>query len=311
MKILYHLLYALWYALSLLPMWVHYMLADVLYFLIYYIGRYRRKVVRSNLASSFPEKSEQELRDIERGFYHFFCDYIAETVKLLTISPKNLQRRMHFINAEQLDQIAAEGQPVGIYLGHYCNWEWVTSLPLWLSPEVQCGQIYHPIENKQIDKLFLNVRQRLGATCIPMNETLRDIVRYRNAGKTVVIGYISDQVPYWQNIHHWCDFLNHDTPVLTGAERILRKLNHAVFYLDMRRVRRGYYEGELKLITREPNALPEFGVTDAYFRLLEESIRRAPAFWLWSHNRWKRTREKFNNEFEVVNGKVLHKPTAP
>ena len=99
--------------------------------------------------------------------------------------------------------------------------------------------------------------------------------------------------------------------MLTGAERILRKLNHAVFYLDMRRVRRGYYEGELKLITREPNALPEFGVTDAYFRLLEESIRRAPAFWLWSHNRWKRTREKFNNEFEVVNGKVLHKPTAP
>ena len=307
MKLLYYVISAIWYALSLLPLRVLYVLSSMLYYILYYVVRYRRKVVADNLRSSFPEKSHAEVTAIEKEFYRFFCDYIMESMKLLTISREKLKCRMKFKGVEMVEAAVGEGQSCAVYLGHCCNWEWVTSLPLWVSPQIQCGQIYHPIENKDLDLLFLKLRQRMGAVCIPMQDTLRSILKYRSENQPVVIGYISDQKPHWVNIHHWVDFLHHDTPVLTGTERIARKMNHAVFYLDVRRLRRGYHEAEFKLITRDPRSMKEFELTDIYYRMLEESICRAPAYWLWSHNRWSRTREVFNERFEVVNGTVIQK----
>lgn len=309
MKLLYYIVFAVWYVFSLLPLRIHYVLSDLLFWLLYGVVGYRKAVIRKNLRESFPEKSEEELRKIARGYYHFFCDYIVETIKMMTISKENIRRRLTFKGTELVDEIVESGQSCAVYLGHLCNWEWVTSLPLWVTPKAQCGQIYHPLENKEFDRLFLYSRQRFGATCIAMQDTLREIVNYRSKNQPVVIGYISDQVPFWTNIHHWVDFLHHDTPVLTGTERIAKKVNHAVFFLDVHRVRRGYYEAEFKLMTREPQKKDDFEITDIYFKLLEESIRRAPEFWLWSHNRWKRTREEFNERFEVVNGKVIPKDT--
>ena len=307
MKILYYIVLAVWYVFSLLPLRVHYVISDLLFWLLYAVIGYRRKVVYSNISASFPEKSEEELRKIERGFYHFFCDYMVESVKLMTITPENLKKRMVFKGTEIVDEIVESGQSCALYLGHLCNWEWVSSLPLWLSPKVHCGQIYHPLENKDFDRLFLRSRQRMGAECIAMADTLRKILEYRKAGQPIIVGYISDQVPFWTSIHHWVNFLNHDTPVLTGTERIVRKVNHAVLFLDIHRVRRGYYEAEIKLITREPQKMGEYEITDTYFKMLEQSIRKAPEFWLWSHNRWKRTHEEFDERFEVINGKVIPK----
>lgn len=309
-QIAYYLLLGVWYGLSLLPLWVHYLLSDLLYCIVYKIIGYRKKVVRSNLASSFPEKTAEDLLQIERGFYHFLGDYLAESVKLMSMSRKNLKKRIVFKGAEVVDEIVESGQSCAVYLGHYCNWEWITSLPLWVTPKAQCGQIYHPLENLVADMIFLKLRQRMGAVCIPMQDTLRKVLEYHKANQPVVIGYISDQKPYWTNIHHWVDFLHHDTPVLTGTERIARKMNHAVFYMDVRRIRRGYYEAEFKLITREPQKMKEFELTDIYYQHLEQSILRAPEFWLWSHNRWSRTREEFNENYEVVNGKVVPKATT-
>jgi KDO2-lipid IV(A) lauroyltransferase len=309
MKLLYYIVFAVWYVFSLLPLRILYVLSDLLFWLLYAVVGYRKAVIRKNLKESFPEKSEEELRKVERGFYRFFCDYLVETIKMMTISKENIRRRLTFKGTELVDEIVESGQSCAVYLGHLGNWEWVTSLPLWVTPKAQCGQIYHPLENKEFDRLFLYSRQRLGAKCIAMQDTLRKILNYRKENQPVVIGYISDQVPFWTNIHHWVDFLHHDTPVLTGTERIARKVNHAVFFLDVHRVRRGYYEAEFKLITREPQKMDEFEITDIYFKLLEESIRRAPEFWLWSHNRWKRTREEFNERFDVVNGKVIPKDT--
>jgi len=268
---------------------------------------YRRKVVWKNLSASFPEKSEAELKEIERGFYHFLCDYFVETVKMMTISKKEIKKRMAFKGVEVLDEVVESGQSIAMYLGHYCNWEWITSMPLWVTPKVQCGQIYHPLENKFFDRLILRSRERLGALCISMQDTLREMVRYKREGQPVLIGYISDQAPNWSNIHHWVDFMNQDTPVLTGTERIAKKMNHAAFYMEVRRVKRGYYEAEFKLITREPQKLEDFKLTDMYFDMLEKSIRQAPEFWLWSHNRWKRTRKEFNERYEVIDGKVIAK----
>ena len=303
----YYILLTVWYLLSLFPLWIHYLLSDLLYLIGYKIFGYRKAVVKSNLASAFPEKSKDELLQIERGYYHFLGDYLAESVKLMTISKKSLKKRLVFKGTEVINEIVESGQSCAVYLGHYCNWEWITSLPLWVTPKAHCGQIYHPLENQVADLIFLRLRQRMGAECIAMQDTLRKVLEYKNQNQPIVIGYISDQKPFWNNIHHWVEFLHHDTPVLTGTERIARRMNHAVFYLDVRRLRRGYYEAEFKLITREPQQMPEFKLTDIYYQMLEASIHREPEFWLWSHKRWSRTREEFNRRFEVVDGKVIAK----
>ena len=304
MKILYYLTYAVLWLFSLLRMWVHYLISDGIYVIVYHLVGYRKKLVRKNLSDSFPEKSEAEIIRIEKDFYRWFCDYFVETIKLLTISRQELRRRMVFKGTDLVDSIVREGQSCAVYLGHYCNWEWITSLPLWVTPKAQCGQIYHVLENSEFDKLFLKLRQRMGAVCIPMAETLRKLAEYRQQRQPVVIGYISDQVPFWNNIHHWCPFLNHDTPVLTGTERLARSAGHAVFYIDVERPKRGYYVAEFKLIARDPKQTADYQLTDAYFTLLEASIRRAPQFWLWTHNRWKRTHEEFNLRYDAETGRL-------
>ena len=306
-KLLYYIVYGLWYVASLLPLRVHYWLSDVLFVLIFYVLRYRRRTVWVNIVTSFPELEPEEHKVIERRFYRWFCDYLVETIKMKTISKEQMKRRLVFKGTELVDQCVSEGQSCAVYLGHYCNWEWITSLPYWVTEEAQCGQIYHPLENKDFDRLFLETRQRFGAVCIPMNDSLRRILDYKRQGRSTVIGYIADQAPFWWNIHHWCPFLHHDTAVLSGTERIARKLNQAVFYLDVCRVRRGYYEAEFKLMTREPQKMKEFQLTDLYFQQLEQSIRRQPECYLWTHDRWKRTHERFERRFEVIDGKVHEK----
>ncbi|MBQ8712385.1 MAG: lysophospholipid acyltransferase family protein [Prevotella sp.] len=306
-NVTYYLLCSVWFLLSLLPFWVHYLLSDFIYIIIYKVIGYRIKVVRRNLESSFPEKPEAELRQIERRFYHCLCDYFVESVKLMTMSEAQMRRRMVFKGTKEVEACVADGQSCAVYLGHLFNWEWITSLPFWVPKEAQCGQLYHALESPVFDRLFLNLRQRWGAECIALVDILRKTVEYKHRQQPTVIGYIGDQVPHWNNIHHWCQFLNHDTPVMTGAERIAVKNNQALFYIDMKRVKRGYYEAEFKLITRQPKTLREFESVDIYFQMLEQSIRRQPELWLWSHDRWKRTREEFNRRFQVVDGKVVPK----
>lgn len=306
-KILYGMAYGFWVILSLLPFRFLFLLSDCLYFLVSKVVKYRHKVIWKNLKESFPDKTEAELRTIEKGFYHWFCDYIVETIKLMTMSPDALRKRMKFTGMEKFNEVLNNGGSCAVYLGHYCNWEWITSLPYWIPEHAQCCELYHPLENEPMDHLFKKVRERQNALCIPMQESLRKIIGFKRNSKSIVVGYIADQTPLWWNIHHWIDFLHHDTPVLTGAERIVRHTNQVCFYGYMRRPKRGYYECEMQLMTETPTETAEFEITDTYFRMLEENIKNAPAYYLWSHNRWKRTREEFNEKWEVVDGKVLRK----
>jgi KDO2-lipid IV(A) lauroyltransferase len=290
----YNIVFAVWYILSLLPLCVHYVFSDVLYFFLYRVAGYRIKVVRHNLATSFPDKDEKELQNIERRFYHWFCDYIVETVKMFSMSERQMRKRMRFEDLEQVEQELRNGRSVTIYLGHYCNWEWVSSLPLSLSAEATAAQLYHPIENKAMDRLFLYSRSRFGAVSLEMKEAFGILRNWEKEGRRSVTGYISDQVPGYSSMHYWPWFLNHDTPAYTGAERIAHVLNTPVFYLDIYRPRRGYYVAKVVKMSGEPQKEEKFAMTEKYYRLLEDSIKRAPEFWLWSHNRWKRTREEFN-----------------
>ena len=301
----YKIVYALFYAISLLPFGVLYLLSDAGFLLMYHIVRYRRGIVRRNLTTSFPEKSEQEIKRIERKFYRWFCDYFLEAVKLLSISEKELRRRFKVNNSEQVEQCFREGQNVAAILGHYCNWEWLSCVGIELPKNRIMGLIYHPLRNKTFDELFKRIRshEENGVT-VPKKDILRYLIDYRRKGIMSIFGYISDQGPKWQNIHLWLPFLNHpETPVFTGGERIMRKMNNAVFYVEMTRPRRGFYTATYRLITREPGSLPENEVTRRFFHMLEETIRKEPAYYLWSHNRWKRTKQEYDRRFAGQNAK--------
>ena len=308
-KLLAYCCFALIWVTSIFPMWVHYIFSDIMYLVLYRIAGYRTKIVRQNITTAFPEKSAKELKQIEQGFYHWFCDYLVESIKLMTISEKEMRRRMVFKGTEAIEKLWSEGVSCGVMLGHYCNWEWVSTLPLAMSDNGVCAELYHPIENPDFDRLFLYIRQRFGSVCIPMEETLRHIVKYQREGKPLVIGYIADQKPNWRNIHLWVPFLNHLTPVFTGSERIIKRTKQAFFYGDVRRVKRGYYECEFKLIERESGTIPDYELTERYMQELERTIRRDPALWLWSHDRWSRTKEEFDIRWYVKDGKVYEKVT--
>ena len=303
----YRLLYGLTYAISLLPFWLLYLISDGFFLLTYYIVRYRRKVVWKNLSSSFPEKDEAELRRISRQFYHWLCDYFVETVKLLSISNEKLLRRIEFRGVEQLEQCFDNGQDCAAILGHYCNWEWLsaTGLAFKRHSEAVTGLIYHPLYNDAFDQLFIDIRKAHGGDCIPKQDILRRLVTYKHDNRRSLFGYISDQAPRWHNIHLWLPFLNHDTPVFTGGERIMRKMDDAVFYVEMERPRRGQYVCTFRLLSPHAAQEPDDEITRRFFQMLEETIRRAPSYYLWTHNRWKRTHEEFDRQYVMVNGKAI------
>lgn len=306
-EFLYQLVYGLFYLVSLLPYKALYALSDAFYVIIYHLIRYRRTIVRHNITTAFPEKSHEEHLAIERGFYHWLCDYFAEAVKLMSVSRTELLRHIEFKGAEQIEECFDRGQTCAAILGHYCNWEFLsaTGLAFKAHHEAVCGLIYHPLRSDLFDRMFIKMRQSMGGVCIPKKDILRYLISFRQQNLMNLFGYIADQAPRYQNIHLWLPFLNHDTPVFTGAERIMRKMNNAVFYVDMERPRRGHYVCTFKLMTAKPAELGEFELTKDFFNRLEQTIRRDPRFYLWSHNRWKRTHEKFDREYKIEDGRVV------
>ena len=301
------LLVAAFSLLSLLPLCLLYCISDIGFVLMYYVVGYRRRIVRQNICSAFPEKDDAWVTKTERGFYRWFCDYFMEAVKLLTISDRQLRRRFTVEGADEVEKCFSEGQDAAAILGHYCNWEWLSCVGIELPKSRKIGLIYHPLRNQAFDELFKRIRSHEeNGVVVPKKEILRYLVDYKRKGIMSIFGYISDQGPKWENIHLWLPFLNHpETPVFTGGERIIRKMNDAVFYVEMSRPKRGYYTATYKLITREPNTLPEHEITRRFFQMLEETIRKNPPYYLWTHNRWKRTREEFDKRYEVVKGKVV------
>ena len=294
-KILFWILYSFVYIISLLPLCILYLITDIcwIFMVCFPFLRYRKKIVRKNLAASFPEKDKHLLRMTEIKFYHNLTNNIAEIVKMFSISNRMMRKRMQFTNTEEsvIKQFQA-GRSVMVYIGHLGNWEWISSFPLWINRDHKC-HVYHTLKNKVFDRLMYKLRGRFGSENIEMRHTLRTIIERRNEGKVFTIGTISDQVPIWSDIRHWITFLNQNTPVLSGNERFARKFGMAVVYMDCTKVRRGHYRIECKLLSEDASNCPEYQLTDTYFKLLEENIKRKPELWLWSHNRWKRTWEQY------------------
>jgi KDO2-lipid IV(A) lauroyltransferase len=280
----YGLLRGAWFLLAQLPFPVLYLLSDVGYFLLYYLTRYRRRITRKNLTESFPEKSKREIRSIERRFYRFFSDLMFEMCKMTSFSRREMERRMRFVNIDELNRVLDDGRSVSLFLGHYGNWEWVSSLPLHLSEGVIAGQIYHRLHNPAANRLLLRNRGQWGANSVEMHDTVRWIGQNHKEKRITVTGYIADQAPRESQVQHYVHFLHHRTTALTGAEKITRKYGFAAYYVDVERTRRGYYEARFVRLDEDA---PAFGLTDHYFHLLEKRIRQRPEYYLWTHNRFK------------------------
>jgi KDO2-lipid IV(A) lauroyltransferase len=290
---MFYILYAFVWLIAWIPLPVLYIISDIICPVVYYIVRYRRGVVRLNIAKSFPDKSEKERRTIERRFYRFFCDLFIETMYEMHISEKEILRRMTFGNLKEILEQKAKKKSVMIMTAHYGNWEWTLAFALFSPETYPSNPIYKRLRNEKFDKLIHKLRARYGAKLIEKNDLLRVMFRLQKENEVGNFWMISDQTPNGRNIHFWTPFLHQDTPTLTGTEQLARKFDYPVFYAEINRVKRGYYHCEFIPITLEPKKTAEFEITEKYMNLLEKSIEAHPEFWLWSHRRWKYQR---NNE---------------
>lgn len=304
-KIAFGITYGAIWLFSLIPLCLMYLISDILVLLCFLIPplRYRKKIVRKNLKASFPDKSKKELLKLEFKFYRYFFDMAFESTKACSMRARWMKRHIKFVNIDKLYEQFQTGRSVMAYMGHTGNWEWVSALPTQLNAKYQVCQIYHVLENSVMNNVMLKIRGAYGAESIPMERTLRQLLEYKNRGQQFIVGMIADQVPLMRNIHYWTQFMNQKTPVFTGAERIAKKLDLAVFYAEVIRIKRGRYECVLHLMYESTKDEPEHSVTERYNRMLENTINNNPAIWLWSHNRWKRTWEGYQKYLRYMEEK--------
>lgn len=273
--------------ISYIPFKALYALSDALFYPLYHIARYRRKIVRKNLVESFPDKGTGEIVRIEKGFYHFFVDTILESCKLMSITPQEMMRRLKFTNVELVNDKLAAGKSVAIFMGHYGNWEWVSTMPLWLYPGAVPAQIYRKLRNGPAERVIMKLRGQMGAVSVEMRDTVRFMARGASGGRPHIIGFIADQTPRKMEVKHFFHFLNRSVPALTGTEKTAKHFGYEVVFLSVRRVRRGYYECEFSTLHDNPRAVPDFELTSLYYQRLEQEIKREPELYLWTHKRFK------------------------
>jgi Kdo2-lipid IVA lauroyltransferase/acyltransferase len=284
--LIYYITLPIIYLISLLPFWLLYLISDGIYFIIFSVLGYRKKVVLTNLRNSFPEKSEKEIQEICRNFYQYFCDFILETIKTLTISPKSVKKHVLFNDNSNFKKFFEQQQSVILVMGHYGNWE-LAGARFALEPYHQLFVIYHPLSNKYFDKLVYHMRTRLGNKLYAMNDTLRGMIRDKNELTTTA--FIADQTPSPKGAY-WTRFLNQDTPVFTGTAKIAKKLDYPIIYATVKRLKRGLYSIETEILVENPSELDENEISEIHTKRLERDILENPEIWLWTHRRWKHKR---------------------
>jgi KDO2-lipid IV(A) lauroyltransferase len=269
------------------PFWLLYIGADLTYFICYQVVGYRKKTVIQNLKKSFPEKTDQEIKKITRQFYHHFADLVVETIKAFQMSEQTFRKRFHFKNPEILDELYARGKSVALLSGHYGNWEWTIALPKIIQHQVNV--IYRPIQDETFDSYMKQVRSRFGMMMMMARISGRTMLELEKSGQLSATYYLTDQTAL-KDTDYWMMFLNQETAVFPGAEIMAAKFKQAVVFMDIQKVRRGYYEVEFTQLFDDASTTEKYEVTKAHTKFLEEIIRKRPELWLWSHKRWKHTR---------------------
>jgi len=270
--------------ISFLPFPVLYFFSDILYLFLYYIIKYRGKVVTENLLNSFPEKSKSELKQIEKRFYRYLADLMLESVKTISISANEIKKRFVFKNLEILTNYLQNEKSVIAVTGHYGNWEWgPVAIGLELKEKVLV--VYKPLSDKRFEGLMNSMRSRFGSVMVPMKQTLRKVVEFKNEPHVLVL--VGDQTPSREESEYFTSFLNQQTAVFLGVEKIALMTNNPIIYFSINRLKRGYYECLVKSLIDISEHTKEFEITNLHIRELEKNIRFQPEYWLWSHKRWK------------------------
>ena len=275
------------YLLSLLPFPLLYAVSDFMYLIVYRLLGYRKEVTLNNLRNAFPEKTEKEIQKIASDYYHYFCDLTLETFKTLTFSPKQAMKRCKFHDLSLFQKLYAEKKSIIIVMGHFGNWEWAGSA-MSLDTDYQLYVIYHPLTDKKFDSLIYKMRTRFGTKLIAMQNTFRDMVK--NKEEINATAFIADQTPSNPEAAYWTNFLNQDTPIFVGTEKIARKLNYPVIFGNVKRIKRGYYEIFTEMLVENPKDTKDGEISELHTRRLEAEIRKQPEIWIWSHRRWKHKR---------------------
>jgi Kdo2-lipid IVA lauroyltransferase/acyltransferase len=283
--LLFFLSYPFIYLISLLPFGLLYRLSDVLYHLLKFSG-YRKKVIIQNLRNSFPDKTEREILLICSRYYRYLCDLILETLKTLNMSAAESAERCLFHKQPWLDEFYQSKKSFIIVMGHYGNWEWAGP-SFTLNTKHQLVVIYRPLSNPYFEKMMVRMRTRFNTKITAVNQTLRDMVA--NRALITATAFIADQTATKKNAY-WMQFLNQDTAVFTGPEKLATKFNYPVVYMNVLRPRRGYYEVYPELLFEKPQDTSENEISHAFMKRLEREIVAEPSLWLWSHRRWKHKR---------------------
>lgn len=272
-----------------LPLSVLYVFSSMLWPVVYYVIRYRRKVTRQNLLRSFPEKDLKEIKRIERAFYRHMCDIVVETLKTLHVSDEEMQRRISVDGLDIIEKTAEEGHPVFLLNGHFGNWEWAAEVVRRMKNPTVHGYIYEPLASPIVDQVMRDLRQHYNTLLIAKQQAARTILRMKRDKKSYFIGFIADQRPKRNSLHHWTTFLHQDTPYMVGAEELGRHVDAVCLYQHIEQPRRGHYKMTIECL--QPVEGEEYPYTVAYLRRLEQDIQAAPELWLWTHKRWKHKRE--------------------
>jgi KDO2-lipid IV(A) lauroyltransferase len=271
--------------LSKLPLNILYLFSDFLFFVSYYIVRYRRRLVSKNLKNSFPDKSSEELSTIEKDFYKNLCDYAVETLKLLSISKEELSERMRFNHSGFLEQFSSKNQSIIFLASHQFNWEWLL-VSASLSFPMAIDFVYQPINNEFFDKITLQSRTRFGAYSIARDEVARELVKRRNVLRGIAI--VADQYPGYKTDKKFpAHFLNQNTVFFLGTNNVAVLSQYPAVYYSIKKVKRGYYEASPHIVSLPPHDKTGTVVIENYIRLVEKAIGDDPSSWLWSHDRWK------------------------
>jgi len=285
----FYLTYPLLYLIASLPFPALYSLSNVFYHLLRLSG-YRKKVVINNLINSFPDKNVSEINAISRAYYRYLCDLVVETLKTLRMTEQEAREHCTFHRAEWLDKLYEEKKSFIIVMGQYGNWEWAGP-SFTLNTPFQLVVIYRPLSNPYFEKMLSGMRTRFGTRITPVNLTLRDMVANRSQGLVTATAFIADQTASRENAY-WTTFLQQDTAVFTGPEKLAVKYNYPVVYMNVQRVKRGYYGIFPELLFAEPKNTTNGEISEAFTRRLEREILIDPSIWLWSHSRWKHTRSQ-------------------
>ncbi|GAB3937445.1 lysophospholipid acyltransferase family protein [Mucilaginibacter myungsuensis] len=259
-------------------------MADGFYFILYYVVGYRRKVIDQNLQNAFPEKTATERELIRKNYTHYLADMVVETVKLLTMSAKQVRERVTVSNTKLVTDAFNAGQSVIGVLGHYGNWE-MNALRFSQLFKERRVIVYKPLSNKLFDRMMMRMRSRFGATLVAMKDTARKLVEFRREPTVTVL--VGDQTPARSDIKYFTQFLNQPTAVFLGPEKLAKMTNSVVVFCDIRPTGRGHYHCNFVPLYNSPKETAEHEITDTHVHYLEEVIRQKPQYWLWSHRRWK------------------------